>query len=87
LLVVNIIITNKRMKTRSQTKKEMVLYEVIIDFDETSREWNKNKKLIGNGHYKYICLYNPTNDTNCGKRCYKESDYCWIHRKRQNNIY
>jgi len=37
------------MKTRSQTKKEHILYEVNIDFDEASREWKKNKKSIGNG--------------------------------------
>ena len=46
------------MKTRSQTKKEHILYEVNIDFDEASREWKKNKKSIGNGEYKYINKYN-----------------------------
>jgi hypothetical protein len=38
----------------NQPKKEPMLYEVNIDFDEASREWKKNKKSIGNGEYKYI---------------------------------
>ena len=42
----------------TQPKKEQILYEVNIDFDEASREWKKNKKSIGNGEYKYINKYN-----------------------------
>ena len=56
------------MKTRSQTRiirsvenqKDMKyeqnkepLFQVNIDFDESSREWIKNKKRIGNGMYVY----------------------------------
>jgi uncharacterized protein involved in outer membrane biogenesis len=28
--------------------------EVNIDFDESSKEWRKNKHCIGNGQFKYI---------------------------------
>ena len=28
-------------------------YDVVIDFDEASEEWQKNKISIGNGMYKY----------------------------------
>lgn len=84
------------VKTRSQTKKEQELngalliqprevkqlYEVNIDFDEASRAWMSNKKLIGNGHYKYICTVEK-NGITCGKSCYKELTYCWIHRNTE----
>ena len=29
---------------------------IKIDFDEASAAWKKNKKSIGNGQYKYICM-------------------------------
>lgn len=76
-------------KTRSQTKKEQELnetlvkpkqlYEVNIDFDEASKAWHANKKSIGNGQYKYICTVEK-NGIKCGKSCYKDLSYCWIHR-------
>ena len=80
------------VKTRSQIKKEQELketliiqsepkqlYEVNIDFEEASRAWHANKKSIGNGHYKYICTVEK-NGIKCGKSCYKDLSYCWIHR-------
>jgi len=36
------------MQTRSQIKYP------IIDFDDASKEWMKNKKKIGNGMYVYV---------------------------------
>jgi hypothetical protein len=59
------------------------LYEVKIDFDEASREWNKNKKSIGNGSYKYICIVEK-NNVLCGVKCYKNLSYCWQHRNFGN---
>lgn len=73
------------MKTRSQTNKELkfrVLYEVNIDFDEASSAWAKNKKSIGNGHYKYVCPHENQRGIKCKKICYKESEYCWSHRNQ-----
>jgi hypothetical protein len=67
------------MNTRSQTKKALnirVLYEVNIDFDEAINAWNKNKKSIGNGQYKYVCLQE--------KQCSKKICYCYKETKTQN---
>ena len=41
------------MLTRSQSKINRVSFNVVIDFDESSREWNKNKTYLGNGTYEY----------------------------------
>ncbi len=56
------------------------LYEVNIDFDDASAKWRSNKKSVGNGCYKYICPAEK-NGIKCGKKCYKELEYCWQHRK------
>lgn len=48
------------MKTRSQTSNAQ--YEVNIDFDESSIEWRKNKKYIGNGEFKYKIIYDKLED-------------------------
>jgi len=86
------------MKTRSQTRKEVntevntvsniesnerVLYEVNIDFDEASRAWRSNKKSMGNGQYKYVCV-SEKDGIKCGKVCYKELSYCWPHRNHKS---
>jgi hypothetical protein len=63
------------MLTRSQTKNE----KNLIDFNEASIAWRSNKKSIGNGCYKYICM----KKTKLGKICKRESingnNYCKIH--------
>ena len=61
--------------------EERVMYEYIIDFNESIVAWNRNKKSMGNGHYKYICVHKKTDDSICGKVCYKELEFCWSHRK------
>ena len=66
------------MQTRSQSK---LFFEVNIDFDDASACWRQNKKSIGNGSYKYICPFLKKDDVNCGNTCYKNSRYCWAHRK------
>ena len=79
------------MKTRSQTRQEKQTYnrieEVNIDFDAASVAWRSNKKSIGNGQYKYICIYSTSANKNgikCGKSCYKELSYCWQHRNTES---
>ena len=55
---------------------------VNIDFDEASKEWNKNKKKTPEG-YKYIC--NATigkTKRKCKTVCFKSSDHCYVHRKQ-----
>lgn len=69
------------MNTRSKTNNLNNLNNINIDFDEASKVWRQNKKHIGQGHFKYICIKEIEKDgTNCGKACYKDSLYCWTHR-------
>jgi hypothetical protein len=73
------------METRSQTKykykqAEAPKFIVDIDFDDASECWKKNKKSIGNGSYKYICIQSKQDGTVCGNVCYKTSNMCWKHR-------
>jgi len=59
-------LTHRRMKTRSQTKKEessllepTLIYECVdefmdtIDFDEASKAWRSNKIKLKNGCFRY----------------------------------
>jgi hypothetical protein len=77
------------IKTRSQTKEEKsAIYEVNIDFDEASKAWQSNKKSIGNGSYKYLCLKKNTKNTkntNCLNKCLPCVDYCKSHLSMTNN--
>lgn len=68
------------MQTRSQTKRESrQIYEVNIDFDEASEAWKANKKSIGNGSYKYICLQKTKQGKSCKREACPQCDYCKIH--------
>lgn len=72
------------MNTRSQTKKmnlnvNKVLYTVEINFDEASEAWRSNKKCIGNGHYKYICIQKTKSGNQCKRESLKFCDHCKIH--------
>jgi hypothetical protein len=67
-----------KMITRSQNRK--TLYEVNIDFDEASQAWKANKKSIGNGSYKYICLRITKQGKPCKRESCPECDHCKIHR-------
>ena len=75
------------MNTRSQTKKMNIekenkktdLYTVEINFDEASEAWRANKKCIGNGHYKYICLQKTKTGNHCKRESLKFCDYCKMH--------
>ena len=79
------------MKTRSQSKLETKtitetkqLYEVNIDFDEASEAWRANKKSIGNGSYKYLCVKRCKNNNSCANKCLYGEDYCKTHLKMFN---
>jgi hypothetical protein len=81
------------MQTRSQTIQPLekivpnqplhifapLLQKVDIDFDDATRAWKMNKKSIGNGCYKYICI----KITKTGKQCKNDSlrncEYCRYH--------
>ena len=66
------------MNTRSQAKKQlnMNLYEVKINFDEASQAWRANKKCIGNGQYKYICIQKTKSGNQCKRESLKFCDNC-----------
>jgi hypothetical protein len=68
------------MQTRSQTKRENTIpkYEVNIDFDEASAAWKANKKSIGNGQYKYICVMKIGSKL-CRREALKGCDVCKTH--------
>jgi hypothetical protein len=44
------------MKTRSQTRNQLLQNEFTIDFDESSALWMQNKKKLDNGCYEYTQL-------------------------------
>jgi hypothetical protein len=75
---------NTRSQIRNKVSNEMVQYEVNIDFDEAISAWRTNKKSMGNGQYKYICVAEK-DGIKCGKVCYKELSYCWNHKKSMGN--
>ena len=55
---------------------------VNIDFDEASKEWNKNKKKTPEG-YKYICKATiGKTKRKCKTVCFKASECCYVHRKQ-----
>ena len=67
------------MQTRSQ--KQKVHFDVIINFEEASEEWKANKKYVGNGSYKYICLQKTQSGKPCKREAQAACDYCKIHKK------
>ena len=72
--------SNKTMLTRSQTISNMKpLYSVEIDFDEASEAWKANKKYMGNGAYKYICLQKTKAGNACKKEAQPDSNFCKVH--------
>jgi len=81
------------MNTRSQTKKmniemkkekerKITLYTVEINFDEAINSWRANKKSIGNGHYKYICLQKTKTGNQCKRESLKFCDHCKMHQPK-----
>ena len=72
--------TRTRTITRSQTRSQTTpKYEVEIDFDEASEAWKANKKYMGNGTYKYICLQKTKAGNPCKKEALPSSDFCKHH--------
>ena len=75
----------RRIKAETKAKKSQVEshtpdfnesnYDFEIDFEESLRMWNKNKRKIGNGQYKYICGKTLDNGTSC-----KNPRNCRVHK-------
>ena len=51
----------------------------MIDFDEASKEWMKNKRKTNSNTYKYTCEHTYTHGKRCGRDVYKTTDYCRQH--------
>lgn len=77
---------NSKMYTRSQAKYDsMAIYSVDIDFDGASDAWRANKKSIGNGHYKYICIGITKTGNGCKRESLAGCNYCSLHSKKCNS--
>ena len=59
------------------------LYEVKIDFDESSIAWRANKKNMGNGHFKYKCLQKTQTGNDCKREALQGLDTCKCHSKNK----
>ena len=72
---------NLEMEKEKEKEKErkFTLYKVEINFDEASEGWKANKKCIGNGHYKYICLQKTKSGNQCKRESLKFCDHCKMH--------
>ena len=77
------------MQTRSQTAYNLSSkYEVNIDFDDASVSWKANKKSIGNGVYKYICMHKTNTNKNlkqCNRKPLPGSNFCKTHHAKHTN--
>lgn len=76
----------KKMDLKIQKEKENLinqntaLYTVEINFDEAINAWRANKKSIGNGHYKYICLQKTKTGNQCKRESLQFCDHCKMHQ-------
>jgi hypothetical protein len=54
-------------------------YPVNIDFDAASSAWTLNKKKIGNGCYKYVCIAITKKGLPCCNKPLKHKQFCYCH--------
>ena len=59
-------------------------YTVDIDFDKASTEWKANKKYIGNGSYKYVCIAMTKKNKQCSNKPLQNNKYCYCHANKYN---
>ena len=53
-------------------------YNIRIDFDEASKEWNANKRRVGQS-YEYVCGATTRNGKNCQKKPLNNCTHCNTH--------
>jgi len=53
--------------------------KVEVDFDEASSAWKLNKKSIGDGCYKYVCVKIKKTGTQCKNDSIKNCEHCKYH--------
>lgn len=87
------------MQTRSQRRKNPItpsstdsfieipipLYVVNIDFDEASAAWRSNKKVVGQGHFTYICASTTKTEKKCMREKRKEKKDINNYEKQNKN--
>ena len=56
-------------------------FEKTYNFDNSSFEWMKNKKALGNGTYKYICGKKCKSGKKCNKPLNRKYKMCIYHYK------
>ena len=57
-----------------------ITYTVDIDFDEASREWNRNKRRAGHS-YVYVCGYMCASGKPCKRSPSSGCEHCGVHNK------
>ena len=57
-----------------------ITYAVDIDFDEASREWNRNKRRVGHS-YVYVCGYMCASGKPCKRSPSAGCEHCGVHNK------
>jgi hypothetical protein len=57
-----------------------ITYTVDIDFDEASREWNRNKRRAGHS-YVYVCGYMCASGKPCKRSPSAGCEHCGVHNK------
>jgi hypothetical protein len=57
-----------------------ITYAVDIDFDEASREWNRNKRRAGHS-YVYVCGYMCASGNPCKRSPSAGCEHCCVHNK------
>jgi hypothetical protein len=57
-----------------------ITYAVEIDFDEASREWNRNKRRVGHS-YVYVCGYMCASGKPCKRSPSAGCEHCGVHNK------
>ena len=56
------------------------MYTDKIDFDESSKQWRKNKRYIGNGVFEYKCSHISSKNLYCKNNVFN-SGLCKYHIK------
>jgi len=68
-------------RLRYNTRNNLAVFDVGIDFDEASAEWRRNKKALSNGMFSYVCGVN----TKSGKPCQRAESHRRFHKNDTEN--
>jgi hypothetical protein len=77
---------NRDNNNNNNNNNNNIELKIDIDFDESSREWRKNKKNIGNCHFEYICLQLTHLGSICNRKCKLGSLFCKKHSPTEKNV-